>query len=395
MNQKVKTKEFPAWPYADETELKNLEEVLNSHGWWRTAGSKVKEFEKKFAEFHNVKYALGVSNGTHAIEISLNVLGIGKGDEVIVPAFTFISTATAVLYCNAEPVFCDVDPKTFCMDPSSFEKVITKKTKAVIPVHMGGQMCNMEKIREIAQSKGIKIIEDAAHAHGAEWNNKKVGYYSDIATFSFQNRKIMSCGEGGAIITNDEELYYKAYLMHSVGRPDGDIVYDHRLLGSNDRMSEFHAAVLLGQLERVEQLTNKREKNARLLNELLKDVKGIVPQEFDERATINTHYMYMFYYDKSYFGNMDREKFVERMKEEGIPCLRAYPLIFNATFFKNKLFGNKPGISREYEECNYPNAYKISKESVWLPHNTLLGDINDLEEIKEAILKIQNEYTMS
>lgn len=309
-----------------------MKEVLESHSWWRTSGSKVKEFERQFAAFHGSKYALGVTNGTNAIEIALKALDIRAGDEVIVPAFTFISTATAVLYCNARPVFCDVNPETFCMDPDSFEKAITSKTKAVIPVHMGGQMCNMESIKVIAKQSGIKIVEDAAHAQGAEWNGKKAGYFGDIATFSFQNRKIMTCGEGGAILTNNKSIFEKACLLHSVGRPEGDVDSEHRLLGSNNRMSEFHAAVLQGQLSRLKKFNQIRDKNAKYLNALLSDIKGIKLQKFDLRVTTNTHYMYMFYYDKSFFGNEKRSTFIKAMNDEGIPCHASYPLVFKQFF---------------------------------------------------------------
>ena len=385
----VRTKKFHEWPYADERELHNLKEVLDSRNWWRMTGSKVEEFEEKFAKMHDVKYCLGLSNGTHAIELALNTLGIGKGDEVIVPAFTFISTATAVLYCNAEPVFADIDPKTFCMDPASFEKAITPKTKAVIPVHMAGHPCEMDAICSIAKQYGIKVIEDAAHGHGTEWNHKRIGSFGDMATFSFQNGKIVTCGEGGAIVTNDKDLYEKAYLIHGVGRPKGDTVYEHKVLGSNDRMNEFQAAVLLAQLERLPEFNERREQNAKRLNDLLSSINGIVPQIFDPRGTINSHYMYMFCYKKELFGNMTREEFVEHMNAEGIPCFVAYPAISNTSFFKARAFAGRVNITREYKEELIPNAVKVSKEVVWLPHYTLLGDDTDLLEITLAILKIK------
>lgn len=377
------------WPFADEREKIRLQEVLDSHEWWRGAGRMVKEFEQKFADFHQAKYALGVSNGTLALEIALKALGVTEGDEVIVPAFTFASTATAVLNCGASPVFCDIKADTFCMDPAAFEKCITDKTKAVIPVHMAGHLCDMEQISCIAHRNNIRIIEDAAHAQGGEWNGHKVGYYSDIAAFSFQNRKIMTCGEGGALITNNEELYQKAFLLHSVGRPEGDIVYEHIVMGTNARMSEFHAAVLICQLERLEYMNKVREENANKLNEFLQDIPGIEVQKFDGKCTLNTHYMYMFYYDMHYFHNMDRETFIDEMNKAGIETHIPYPLVFHTDFFKRGIENKKSRQYREVEDGLFPNAVHVEKEAVWIPHYVLLNDMEHMRQIKETIIKIQ------
>lgn len=371
------------WPLSDERELEKLKEVLSNNGWWRGSGNMVDEFEKNFSSFHNTKYALAVSNGTQALEIALRALGIEKECEVIVPAFTFIATATAVMNVGATPVFCDVNKDTFCMDADDFERKITSKTKAVIPVHMGGQLCDMEKISKIAKRNNIQIIEDAAHAHGGEWCNNKVGYYSDIATFSFQNRKVMTCGEGGALITNNPTLYKTSYLLHSVGRPPGDLKYEHLILGTNARMNEFQAAILLCQLERLTTFTKIREKNANILDNLLADVKGITPQKQNKKCTFNTHYMYMFYYDSTYFGNMKRETFISKLNAEGIECHFPYPLVFDAKFYKTT-----PYI--QYKEADFPNSSKIAKEVVWIPHYELLEDVKYLRTIHDKIISLQN-----
>lgn len=384
---KTKTKAFPKWPYSNEREKELITEVLDSGNWWRMTGNKVDAFEKKFAKLHDVKYCLCVTNGTHAIELALATLGIGHGDEVIVPAVTFISTGSAVIYANAKPVLVDIDAETFCMLPEAFEKAITKNTKAVIPVHMAGHACDMERICKIAKKYNIKVIEDAAHAHGAKFNNKRIGSYGDMATFSFQNGKIMTCGEGGALITNNEDLYNKAYLIHSVGRPPGDRIYEHTLLGSNYRINEFCAAILIAQQERLEVMNETRAKNAATLDKLLSKIKGIIPQKSKTYATINTHYMYMFYYDSKQFNNLSRKNFVDYLNAEGIPAFICFPVLSETTFFKNKDFCGKIKNYTNYEKI--PNARKIANEVVWLPHYTLLGDENDLKEIALAISKIQ------
>lgn len=382
-----KTKPFPVWPYSDERELELVEEVVKSGKWWRMSGSKVDEFERKFADLHNAEYCLGVTNGTHAIELALYTLGIGSGDEVIVPAFTFISTATAVVYCNAIPVLVDVDPETFCMVPEAFERAITPRTRAVIPVHMAGHTCDMDAICKIARRHGIKVIEDAAHAHGAEYKGKRAGTFGDMSAFSFQNGKLMTCGEGGAIITNNRELYEKAYLAHGVGRPKGDRVYEHLVLGSNYRMNEFQAAVLIAQLERLEQMNKKREANADMLDKLLSEIKGITPQGRSSYSTLNPHYMYMFYYNPDFFGGLPRLEFVDCLIQEGVPAFIAYPVISETAFFKEKNFA---GRIYEYTESDLSAAKRIADNVVWLPHFTLLGDEEDIQEIAGTIKKIQN-----
>lgn len=391
--KKTKTKDFPKWPFSNERERALIGEVLETGNWWRMAGDKVKTFERNFADLHNVKYCLGVTNGTHAIELALTALGIKRGDEVIVPAVTFISTGSAVIYVNATPVLVDIDPETFCMSPEAFENAITPKTKAVIPVHMAGHACDMEKICAIARKHNIKVIEDAAHAHGGECNHKKIGTYGDMAIFSFQNGKIMTCGEGGALVTNNEELYKKAFLIHGVGRPEGDKVYEHAVLGSNYRMNEFSAAILIAQQERLESMNKKREENASKLDKLLSGIKGITPQCSKEYATLNTHYMYMFYYNPEYFNNLSREKFIEYLNAEGIPAFICFPVLSDTTFFKNNEFYSRISDVTECTRYEIPHAKKIAREVVWIPHYTLLGDEKDIAEIYYAIKKIQDAQT--
>lgn len=385
-----KTKEFPCWPYSNLREKELIEEVFESGKWWRMNGEKVKEFEKRFAEQHQVKYCLGVTNGTHALELALTALGIGRGDEVIVPAVTFISTASSVISCNAMPVLADIDSGTFCMTPEAFEAAITPKTKAVIPVHMAGHCCDMASICEIAKRNNIKVIEDVAHGHGGMCNGKMLGSYGDAAIFSFQNGKIMTCGEGGAFVTNDEEIYKKAYLLHGVGRPDGDKSYEHTLLGSNYRMNEFQAAILIAQLERLKENNLQREKNAKMLDALFENIKGVIPQKRKDYATLVTHYMYMFYYDSRYFNGLPKRDFVEQLNKVGIPCFICFPVLSNTTFFKNKNFNRRiDGYSKE-TEGNLSVAYNVAENVVWLPHYTLLGDEQNLQDIVSAIKEIQN-----
>jgi len=388
---RTKTKLFPSWPQYNQKQLELLDEVLKNSEWCRLTGKKVKEFEEKYAAYNNVKYGIGVTNGTHALELALSAIGIQPGDEVIVPAMTFIATATAVIQNNAVPVLVDIDPETYCISPEAIEAAITEKTKAIIPVHIAGNACDMDRICEIAEKHDLKIIEDVAHAQGGMYKNKRLGSFGDMAACSFQSKKIISCGEGGAIVTDNREYYEEALLAHCVGRPEGDRIYEHTVLGSNYRMNEFQAALLLGQIDNLDNMNQKREENAAILNGLLKDVEGIMPQKRSKDCTINTHYMYMFTYDPQYFHGLTRQDFVNRLNEEGIPAYICYPVVSNTTFFKNRSFRGRIKESQLKLDNPLTNAEYIAANVVWLPHNLLLGDEQDMIEIKEAILKIKFE----
>jgi len=382
-------KPFPKWPKSDEREATLINEVLESGNWWRVTGEKVKKFEKYFSKFQNTEYCLGVTSGTHAIELSLASLGIGKGDEVVLPAFTYISTGSAVVCSNATPVLVDVDEETFCISPDAFEAAITAKTKAVIAVHMAGNACDMERICEIANKYGIKVIEDSAHGHGGEYKGRRLGSIGNVGIFSFQNGKLMTCGEGGAIVTNDNVIYENAYLRHGVGRPLNDSGYNHNVLGSTSRMSEFHAAILLAQMERVDDMNKLREKNAVYLDRLLSDIDGVIPQKRSKGTTIFTHYMYMFYFDSSKFNGMTRNEFVEVLRAEGIPANIAFPVVSDTKLFREQNFDRR--IDNYKCNADLSFARKIANEVICMPHCVLEGDESDLEDIRGAILKIQKE----
>lgn len=382
-------KPFSDWPVHDEAEKKLLEEVLESRNWWRVTGRKVKEFEKKFAEFQGGKHCIGVTNGTSALELAISVLGLGAGDEIIVPAMTFISTGLAVINCNATPVLADIDPQTLCMLPEHFEAAITEKTKAVIPVHMAGNACHMDKICEIAKKHNIYVIEDAAHGHGGEFLNQRLGSFGDMAIFSFQNGKLMTCGEGGALIINDDTLYERAYVIQDVGRPKGDIIYEHVIRGANYRMSEFQAAILLAQMERVNAYNIVRDKHARLLDELMSEIDGIEPQKRTEGANIISHYMYMFYYDSKVFSGLSRQDFVQYLNAEGIPASVCFPVLSDVEFFDKQDFNGRDIFYDKYKELDLTNSRKAANKIVWIHHRTLEGDENDVHDIAGAIKKIQ------
>lgn len=391
--KQAKRKPFPAWPVHDEREIAAVTEVIQSGQWWRIAGSQVTTFEQEFARYHKTEHALAVTSGSHALELALSALHIGRNDEVLVPAYTFIATATAVLNINAVPILVDVDPDTYCLDPAAIEAAITPRTKAIIPVHMAGHVADMDAIAAIAQRYGLVILEDAAHAHGAEWKGKRVGALYDAGIFSFQAGKLMTAGEGGLILSNNAEVIERCFLFGSGGRPKTDRTYQHILLGSTCRLSELQAAVLRVQLSRLDEQIARREANAPLLDRLLSNIEGISPQKHDPRVTRHPHYMYMFCYDSDSFGGLPRDQFVDALIAEGVPAFPGYPSIHNTPVFERHSFEPRWRAADEwlpdYRLVSCPVSERLGDQTVWLHHRVLLGDEEDIAELAEVILKIQ------
>ncbi len=411
----VRMKPFPSWPVHDEREVKAVVEVVESGNWWRGAystielgaekvsgRSRVEELEEKFAKYHGVNYAVATSSGSGALDIAVKAIGIGPGDEVIVPPYTFVATATCVLQNNAIPIFVDIEPTTYNIDPDRIEEAITERTRAIIPVHFGGNLADMEKIGEIARKYNLKVIEDAAHAHGVQWDGKKMaGSFGDIGMFSFQQSKNMTAGEGGIVISNDKELADLCFSYHHYGRVEGRPWYEIYRLGWNYRMSELQAAVLLVQLERLEELNLKRMENAEYLTENLSQIEGIKPLEIDPRITIRSYYLYIFRYDSAKFSGVHRNKFVDALTAEGIPATGGYDFpIYSNPMFLNKDFFPKgcPADCQHYSKTINYNDFKekcpvaekaCGEEAVWLTQNLLLGDKEDIDDIARALKKIK------
>lgn len=390
----AKNKPFPLWPQFDDEERRALLNVLESRVWWRTPGTQALEFERAFAAYHGVRHGIAVTNGTAALEVTLAALGVGQGDEVIVPDFTFIATASAVLFVNALPVFVDVDPETYCIDVSRAEAAITPRTKAIIAVHMGGHPCDLDGLRDLAQRRGIHLIEDASHAHGSEWKGRKIGGFGIAATFSFQSSKLMTAGEGGIIISNDDGFERQARSVHDCGRMPGEWFYSHFIYGSNYRLSEWQAAVLRVQLSRLGEQTRRRHENGRSLDQLLGKIPGITPQKIDPRCTRNGHYAYIFHVNKKEFANISTENFIAAMNAEGIPNQASYPPlheldVFRSGEYRKRLSEPQASEAHVFLQQPFRNTQRAAWETVWIPQFALLGDQEDMHEIAGAIAKIQ------
>ena len=392
--KKARHKPFPLWPQFDDRERKALEEVLQSRVWWRTPGTKTLEFEKEFARFHGAKHGIAVSNGTAALEVTMSALGIGPGDEVIIPDFTFVATASAVLYASALPVMVDVSPETCCLDPQLTEAAVTPKTKAIIAVHMGGNPADLDALGALAKRKGISLVEDSAHAHGSEWNGRRIGTFGAAGTFSFQSSKLMTAGEGGIIISNDDAFERLARSVHDCGRMPGEWFYSHYINGSNYRLSEWQGAILSAQLTRLDAQTLRRHQNARLLDNLLSKIPGITPQRLSARCTRNGQYAYIFHVDSKQFAGVSVERLIQAMIAEGIPNQASYPPVHLLDVFQNgeyrkRLCGSQATEHHAFLQANYQATHRAAWETIWIPQPALLGDEEDMQEIAAAFGKIQ------
>jgi 3-amino-5-hydroxybenzoate synthase len=390
--QPAKTKPFPPWPQYDEREAEALRAVLESRLWWRTPGKQTLHFEQAFAEAHGAAYGIAVTNGTHALEVAMGALDIGYGDEVIVPDFTFIATAGAVLSVGALPVLVDVDMATYNIDPAQVEAAITPRTRAIIVVHMGGLPADMDALLTIGERHNIPIIEDSSHAHGSEWYGRRIGALGLAGTFSFQASKTMTAGEGGIVLTNDADFERRARSITDCGRLPGHQFYEHFEYASNYRLSEWQGAVLSVQLERMEEQTALRHHNACTLDGILREIDGITPQEIDDRCTRNGHYLYMFHYNSEAFGGLPAPRFIQALQAEGVPLQATYPPLSALDVFSTGAYKRKipPGMPDDaLRHAPFINSERIMREVVCLPHATLLGDDADLSEIGAAIRKIQ------
>ncbi len=386
----IRQKPFPAWPIWDENEERQLLEVLHSGNWGMLAGPKVHAFERTFAKYQQAKYGICVVNGTAALEVALSALGVGPGDEVITTPYTFVATINAVLMLGAIPILVDVNPETIGIDVTQIEDAITSKTKAILPVHIAGQPADMDAILTIAEKHGLRVAEDACQAWGAEWCGQRVGALGELGTFSFQASKNITAGEGGIIVTNDDKLADICWSLHNVGRRKGGLWYEHVRLGWNYRLTEWQGAVLLAQLARADELAERRSRNALYLSEALKSIPGIQPFEVDPRVTRHAWHIFTFRYRSEEFGGMSRDRFIEVMQAEGIPCAPGYVPLNQSP----ALLDGLKGLQRFLEDVPPPRPCPVAEQicaqqAVWLTQNMLLGGEQDMDDIVEAIAKIR------
>ncbi|WP_027343062.1 DegT/DnrJ/EryC1/StrS family aminotransferase [Hamadaea tsunoensis] len=377
---------FPVWPQYDETEREGLIRALEQGQWWRIGGSEVDRFEEEFGAYHGAPHALAVTNGTHALELALEVVGVGPGDEVIVPAFTFISSSQAAQRLGATAVPVDVDPYTYNISVEAAEKAVTDRTRAIMPVHLAGLFADMDALAKLSADAGVPLVQDAAHAHGARWQGKRVGELGSVAALSFQNGKLMTAGEGGAVLFPDAELAELGFLKHSCGRPPTDTQYKHKTSGSNFRLNEFSASVLRAQLARLDGQIDVREQRWPLLRDLLAAIPGVVPQAGDDRADRNPHYMAMFRVPG--ISEERRNQLVDELKAAGLPAFIAFRAIYRTDGFWEY---NAPDTTVEALAKACPATEEVYRDAIWLHHRTLLGTEAQMHAIAEVVAETLGE----
>jgi len=409
---KLRERPFAAWPVVEQRDIDTVLEVFRSGDWNRRRdGRRTREFEQKFANYHDCQYGLGVSSGTAALEVALVAAGVEVGDEVIVPPFTFMATASAPLQVGAVPVFVDIDPWTYNLNPALIEQAITAKTTAIMAVHFGGLPADMDAIRAIARKHKLIVIEDCAHAHGGIHASGKLGSLSHVAAWSFQMGKNITSAEGGCVTTNDPAIYKRAVLYHDFWRgwiklPD-DEYFDPEdtqfpVLSWNYRMSELSGAILLSQFDRLEEWAARRAENAAYLAKRLMDIEGLANVRVDSFVRRNALHLFIFkYIAPEAFKGIPREVLVKALNAEGIPCSRGYVRpVHKHPLFQNALHGalrsgfpltsHYYGRRRDYRATHCPEAERMCREeSLWIGQAVFLGTKQDMDDIANAFVKIK------
>lgn len=390
----VRPQGYPAWPAWDERDIEAVTAVVRSGEWggFPEPGVNASRFEEAFAAYQGARHGILMVNGTITMEVALKALGIGWGDEVIVPALTFASTAYAPMAAGALPVIVDITPTTWTIDPDLVEAAITSRTKAIMPVHLGHHMADMDRITEIARKHSLAIVEDCAHAHGQQWKGQGAGCIGDFGSFSHQSSKILTAGEGGSLLTNDEHLARLAHSIVDCGRPK-DPEEKEYTFGANYRLGELHASLLVVAMERFEDQRREREENGRYLEEIAERVPGVHVMKADERITRWSFYNYLLRIDPEEFGATNAVVCVA-LEAEGVPGELQYPPMNHYDLFQPSL--SRLPVAVEFADrldpskMSFPVAEAAGlRESIYFQENLFRAGRKGIEDAVEALAKIQ------
>jgi len=396
---KTRPEPYPAWPVWDQRDIDAVTEVVKSGRWggYPYPGPRTAELAKKFAEMQGGGFAVPMANGTVTMEVALRAAGIGWGDEVIVPAYTFQATASAPMAAGAVPVIVDVDPKNYCLDPQAAGKAITPKTKAILPVHLGSNMADMDAIMALAEKHNLVVIEDCAHAHGAKWNGCGAGTIGHFGSFSLQSSKTLTAGEGGILLCRTEELARKVMAVIDCGRghegEGGSEGGASPLMGGNFRLSEFQSALALVGIERFPEQAKGREQMAAYMDEALSEVPGVRVLRGDPRHTTRSFYRYIFAIAPTTFG-VEHDVLCAALEAEGVTCEVGYEAMHHYSLFQPR--NSRLAVPNAFPECfdfsrmSFPVAERACEhEAVWLDESIFRAGRQGVEEAVAALKKIQ------
>lgn len=410
---------LPSWPIWDQTDEAGLLDVLRSGKWWMYAygegelsseghaaaqRSQVEQFEEEFAALHRVRFGRAVTNGSVALDICMRAIGLQAGDEVITTPYTFFATSGCILNANALPVYVDIDPETYNLDPRRIEEAITDRTRAILPVYFSGEIADMDAIRAIAKKHSLRVIEDAAQSQGVSLRGGRyAGSFGDAAIFSFQASKCLTCGEGGMILTDNEDMAEAAWSLRHYGRTHAGLWYEHHRLAWNSRMSELQAALLRTQLCRLPEQNAIRMRNVRYFIDQVGRIEGITPVKLHPQGENHSHYLVMLRYDSRAWGGLPRGRFIEALAAEGVAATGGYSF----PSFENPVFQNMDlssprsvymvGRSRPIDYRCFAERCPVARracreEAVWLMHSLFLGTTQQVDMILDAFRKVRQHH---
>jgi len=391
----VRSTPYPAWPSGSDREIEAVTDVIRSGDWggFPEPGRYGGRFEAAFAQYQGAKHGILMSNGTITMEVALKALGIGWGDEVIIPALTFAATAYAPIAAGALPVIVDVTPETWCIDPELVEAAVTPKTKAIMPVHLGHHMADMDRIMAIAAKHGLAVVEDCAHAHGQQWQGTGAGCIGDFGSFSHQSSKILTSGEGGSLLTSDDDLARRAHSLIDCGRAK-DADEKEYTFGANYRLGELHAALLVVAMERFPAQQAQRAESGTLFEELVAQVNGIRVMPVDPRVTRWSFYNYILAIDPDAFAGRTNGIVCAALEAEGIPAEVQYPSMNRYELFQPSL--SRLPVCVEFADRLDPQSMSFpvaeaagQRESVYFMENVFRGGTKGVEDAVEAVAKVQ------
>ena len=391
----VRSAPYPEWPVFDEQDVEAVADVVRSGVWGGhpAPGPKAAEFIDKWTAYQGARYGVVVMNGTITLKLALEALGIGWRDEVIVPAITFSATYYACIAAGAIPVPVDVDEEHVAIDCDQIEAAVTERTRAIIPVHLGQHMADMDRVMEIARRHDLAVIEDAAHAHGQRWRDQGAGCIGDFGSFSHQSTKTLNAGEGGSLLTNDETLALRALSLTDCGRSKGSEDDEAFTYSGNFRLGELHAVLLSTQLDKFEEQRSAREDAMRHLEDVAADIPGINVLAPDDRLTRRSCYQYIISFEPDALGGAESRDVCQALSAEGVPCWPGFPSITDYELFKPSL--SRLPVAVEFADrvdpatMSFPVADGLARRMMWLEHVAFLDGRKGVEDVAEALRKVQ------